>query len=161
MSARVAINGFGRIGRMVMRAVKERRLDVDFVAINDVADLEPLGMVLRYDSIHGRYPGTVEWNDTTLVVDGDEIRVFKVGDKRSGDPFAFPWHDLGIDVVIESSGVPNPCIAASSVPSGAARPAARDSAISWRIRSRLNVAWNTRGVPASAPARTPTRWTWM
>ena len=71
MSARVAINGFGRIGRMVMRAVKERRLDVDFVAINDVADLEPLGMVLRYDSIHGRYPGTVEWNDTTLVVDGD------------------------------------------------------------------------------------------
>jgi glyceraldehyde 3-phosphate dehydrogenase (phosphorylating) len=57
MSIRVAINGFGRIGRMVMRAVKERRLDVDFIAINDVADVEPLGMVLRYDSIHGRYPG--------------------------------------------------------------------------------------------------------
>ncbi len=105
MSARVAINGFGRIGRMVMRAAKERRLDVDFVAINDVADLEPLGMVLRYDSIHGRYPGTVEWRDSTLIVDGDEIRVFKVGDKRSGDPFAFPWHDLEIDVVIESSGL--------------------------------------------------------
>ncbi len=104
MPVRVAINGFGRIGRMVMRAVKERRLDVDFIAINDVADLEPLGMVLRYDSIHGRYPGTVEWRGSSLVVDGDEIHVFKVGDKRATDPFAFPWHDLGIDVVVESSG---------------------------------------------------------
>ena len=104
MAARVAINGFGRIGRMVLRAVKQRRLDVDFVAINDVADIEPLGMVLRYDSIHGRYPGSVEWRGTSLIVDGDEIRVFKVGDKRAGDPFAFPWHDLKIDVVIEASG---------------------------------------------------------
>ena len=99
MAARVAINGFGRIGRMVLRAVKQRRLDVDFIAINDVADLEPLGMVLRYDSIHGRFPGSVEWRGTSLIVDGDEIRVFKVGDKRAGDPFAFPWHDLKIDVV--------------------------------------------------------------
>jgi glyceraldehyde 3-phosphate dehydrogenase len=104
MAARVAINGFGRIGRMVLRAAKERRLDVDFIAINDVADLEPLGMVLRHDSIHGRYPGSVEWRGTSLIVDGDEIRVFKVGDKRAGDPFAFPWHDLSIDVVVESSG---------------------------------------------------------
>src|SRR5881296_1068960 len=88
MAARVAINGFGRIGRMVLRAAKERRLDVDFIAINDVADLEPLGMVLRHDSIHGRYPGSVEWRGTSLIVDGDEIRVFKVGDKRAGDPFA-------------------------------------------------------------------------
>ncbi len=104
MAVRVAINGFGRIGRMVLRAAKQRRLDVDFIAINDVADLEPLGMVLRYDSIHGRYPGSVEWRGSSLIVDGDEIRVFKVGDKRAGDPFAFPWHDLGIDVVVESSG---------------------------------------------------------
>jgi len=104
MAARVAINGFGRIGRMVLRAVKQRRLDVDFIAINDVADIEPLGMVLRYDWIHGRYPGSVEWRGTSLIVDGDEIRVFKVGDKRAGDPFAFPWHDLQIDVVVEASG---------------------------------------------------------
>jgi glyceraldehyde 3-phosphate dehydrogenase len=104
VAVRVAINGFGRIGRMVLRAVKERRLDVDFIAINDVADLEPLGMVLRYDSIHGRYPGSVEWRGTSLIVDGDEIQVFKVGDKRAGDPFAFPWHDLNIDVVVEASG---------------------------------------------------------
>jgi glyceraldehyde 3-phosphate dehydrogenase (phosphorylating) len=104
MAARVAINGFGRIGRMVLRAAKERRLDVDFIAINDVADLEPLGMVLRHDSIHGRYPGSVEWRGTSLIVDGDEIRVFKVGDKRAGDAFAFPWHDLNVDVVVESSG---------------------------------------------------------
>jgi len=101
---RVAINGFGRIGRMVLRAAKQRRLDLDFVAINDIADLEPLAMVLRYDSIHGPYPGTVTWGESSLIVDGDEIRVFKVGDKRSGDPFAFPWQSLDIDVVVESSG---------------------------------------------------------
>ncbi|PYS95835.1 MAG: type I glyceraldehyde-3-phosphate dehydrogenase [Acidobacteria bacterium] len=105
MPVRVAINGFGRIGRMVLRAAKQRRLDVDFVAINDVADLEPLAMVLKYDSIHGPYPGTVDWREETLVVDGDAIRVFKVGDKRAADPFAFPWKDLGVDVVVESSGI--------------------------------------------------------
>jgi glyceraldehyde 3-phosphate dehydrogenase len=104
MPVRVAINGFGRIGRMVLRAAKQRRLDLDFVGINDVADLEPLAMVMRYDSIHGRYPGTVEWHDDHLVVDGDAIKVFKVGDKRAGDPYAFPWKDLDVDVVVESSG---------------------------------------------------------
>jgi len=104
VSVRVAINGFGRIGRMVLRAAKQRGLDMDFVAINDIADLEPLAMVLRYDSIHGPYPGTVDWRESSLVVDDDEIRVFKVGDKRSGDPFAFPWQSLDIDVVVESSG---------------------------------------------------------
>jgi glyceraldehyde 3-phosphate dehydrogenase len=104
MPVRVAINGFGRIGRMVLRAAKQRRLDLDFVGINDVADLEPLAMVMRYDSIHGHYPGTVEWHDDHLVVDGDAIKVFKVGDKRAGDPYAFPWKDLDVDVVVESSG---------------------------------------------------------
>ncbi len=105
MAVRVAINGFGRIGRMVLRAAKQRGLDLDFVAINDVADLEPLATVLKHDSIHGAYPGTVTWREQSLVVDGDEIRVFKVGDKRAGDPFAFPWSHLDIDVVVESSGV--------------------------------------------------------
>jgi glyceraldehyde 3-phosphate dehydrogenase len=105
MAVRVAINGFGRIGRMVLRAAKQRRLDLDFVAINDVADLEPLAMVLKYDSIHGSYPGPVTWTGDSIVVDGDAIRVFKVGDKRSGDPFAFPWADLDVDVVVESTGV--------------------------------------------------------
>jgi glyceraldehyde 3-phosphate dehydrogenase len=105
MAVRVAINGFGRIGRMVLRAAKALRLDIDFVAINDVADIEPLAMVLRYDSIHGRYPGTVEWARDTIGVDGDAIRVFRVGDKRAGDPFAFPWKGLDIDVVVEASGV--------------------------------------------------------
>jgi len=105
MAVRVAINGFGRIGRMVLRAAKQRRLEVDFVAINDVTDIEPLAMVLKYDSIHGSYPGTIERRENSLVVDGDEIRVFKVGDKRSGDPFAFPWNHLDIDIVVEASGV--------------------------------------------------------
>ncbi len=105
MAVRVAINGFGRIGRMVLRAAKKNKLDIDFVAINDIADLEPLAMVLRYDSIHGRYPGTVEWTKNSLIVDGDEIQVFKVSDKRSEDRFAFPWDRLNIDVVVESSGI--------------------------------------------------------
>ena len=105
MAVRVAINGFGRIGRMVLRAAKEQNLDIDFVAINDIADLEPLAMVLRYDSIHGRYPGTVEWTKDSLIVDGDEIRAFKVSDKRAEDRFAFPWDHLNIDVVVESSGI--------------------------------------------------------
>jgi glyceraldehyde-3-phosphate dehydrogenase/erythrose-4-phosphate dehydrogenase len=73
MAVRVAINGFGRIGRVVLRAVKQRRLDVDFIAINDVADTEPLGMVLRYDSIHGRYPGSVEWRGSSPIVSADII----------------------------------------------------------------------------------------
>jgi glyceraldehyde 3-phosphate dehydrogenase len=105
MAVKVALNGFGRIGRMVLRAAKQAALDIDFVAINDIADLEPLAMVLRYDSIHGRYPGTVEWSADHLVVDGDDIRVFKVADKRENDTFLFPWNDLNIDVVVEASGI--------------------------------------------------------
>jgi hypothetical protein len=105
MAVRVAMNGFGRIGRMVLRAAKQAAMDIDFVAINDIADLEPLAMVLRYDSIHGQYPGTVEWREDHLIVDGDEIRVFKVADKRENDTFLFPWDDMNIDVVVEASGL--------------------------------------------------------
>jgi glyceraldehyde 3-phosphate dehydrogenase len=100
MAIRVAINGFGRIGRNVLRAAKEAGVaDVDFVAVNDLTDTKTLAHLLRYDSVHRHFPGTVEARDNALVVDGDEVRVFS-----EKDPAALPWGDLGVDIVIESTG---------------------------------------------------------
>jgi glyceraldehyde 3-phosphate dehydrogenase len=101
MSIRVAINGFGRIGRNVLRAAKASGADgIDFVAVNDLTDNNTLAHLLRYDSVHGRYDGTVEVDSAGLVVDGDAIRVFS-----ERDPSALPWADLGVDVVVESTGI--------------------------------------------------------
>jgi glyceraldehyde 3-phosphate dehydrogenase len=100
MPIRVAINGFGRIGRNVLRAAKQAGVtDVDFVAVNDLTDTRTLAHLLRHDSVHGHYPGTVEARESSLVVDGDEIRVF-----AEKDPAVLPWGDLGVDIVIESTG---------------------------------------------------------
>lgn len=101
MAIRAAINGFGRIGRNVLRSAKQSgRTDVDFVAVNDLTDASTLAHLLRYDSVHGPYPGTVEVTDDGLVVDGDEIRVLS-----ERDPAALPWDELDVDVVIESTGI--------------------------------------------------------
>jgi glyceraldehyde 3-phosphate dehydrogenase len=99
MATRVAINGFGRIGRNIMRAAKKRDLPLDFVAVNDLTDPPTLGHLLRYDSIHGRYPGEVEVTPEGLVVDGDRLAVLS-----ERDPAALPWADLGVDVVFEATG---------------------------------------------------------
>ncbi|MBI4538860.1 MAG: aldehyde dehydrogenase, partial [Gemmatimonadetes bacterium] len=100
MSIRVAINGFGRIGRNVLRSAKQTRAaDLDFVAINDVTDSTTLAHLLRYDSVHRAYPGTVEVDGDDLVVDGDRIRVLS-----ERDPGKLPWRDLGVDIVLESTG---------------------------------------------------------
>ena len=100
MATRVAINGFGRIGRNVLRSAKQSgRTDVDFVAVNDLTDNDTLAHLLKYDSVHGPYPGTVELSDDGLVVDGDSIRVFS-----ERDPSALPWKELDIDVVVEATG---------------------------------------------------------
>jgi glyceraldehyde 3-phosphate dehydrogenase len=100
MALRVAINGFGRIGRNVLRAAKQEGVaDIDFVAVNDLTDTKTLAHLLRHDSVHRHYPGTVEARENALVVDGDEVRVFS-----EKDPAALPWRDLGVDVVIESTG---------------------------------------------------------
>jgi len=100
MPIRVAINGFGRIGRNVLRAAKQAgATDIDFVAVNDLTDTRTLGHLLRHDSVHRHYPGTVEVRDQSLVIDGDEVRVF-----AEKDPAALPWGDLGVDIVIESTG---------------------------------------------------------
>jgi glyceraldehyde 3-phosphate dehydrogenase len=99
MALRVAINGFGRIGRNVLRAAKKAGSDLDFVAVNDLTDTATLAHLLRHDSVHGHYSGTVQTRENALLVDGDEVRVF-----AEKDPAALPWRDLGVDVVIESTG---------------------------------------------------------
>ena len=91
---KVAINGFGRIGRNFFRAAKQNGAEFDMVAVNDLTDAETLAHLLRYDSVHGRYPGSIQ------VVDGDRFAVF-----AERDPAALPWADLGVDVVIESTGI--------------------------------------------------------
>ena len=95
---RIAINGFGRIGRMVLRLAKTRR-HYDVVAINDLVDAERLAYGIKYDSVHGKYPGTVELDGDTMTIDGDP---FKVLSER--DPAKLPWAELGVDYVIESTG---------------------------------------------------------
>jgi glyceraldehyde 3-phosphate dehydrogenase len=99
MPVRVGINGFGRIGRNFFRAAKEAGADIDFVAANDLTDAKTLGHLLKYDSILGPYPGTVEVDGNDLIIDGDRLRVL-----AERDPAALPWGDFGADVVVESTG---------------------------------------------------------
>jgi glyceraldehyde 3-phosphate dehydrogenase len=99
MAVKVGINGFGRIGRNLFRAAKAAKADIDFVAVNDLTDAKTLAHLLKYDSILGPYPGTVEVDGNDLVVDGDTLRVLS-----ERDPGALPWGDLGAEVVIESTG---------------------------------------------------------
>ena len=86
MSVRVGINGFGRIGRNVFRAAMEQKADIDWVAVNDLTDSATLGHLLKYDSILGPYPGTVEVDGDNLIVDGDELKVLAVR-----EPAELPW----------------------------------------------------------------------
>lgn len=99
MATRVAINGFGRIGRNILRAAKKHKVDLDFVAANDITDNKTLAHLLKYDSVHGQYPGSVEAAGDGIVVDGDKIRV-----TAEKDPASLPWKDLKVDIVFESTG---------------------------------------------------------
>jgi glyceraldehyde 3-phosphate dehydrogenase len=100
MARAAGINGFGRIGRNVFRAAHAQGADIDWVGVNDITDVGTLAHLLRYDSILGPFPGTVEATDTGLVIDGKELRVL-----AERDPAALPWGDLGADVVVESTGL--------------------------------------------------------
>jgi glyceraldehyde 3-phosphate dehydrogenase len=100
MGVRLGINGFGRIGRNLFRAAYEAGADLDTVAVNDITDPATLAHLLKYDSILGRFPGTVEARDDAIVVDGEEIKVL-----AERDPAALPWESLGVEVVIESTGL--------------------------------------------------------
>ncbi|HYV97636.1 MAG TPA: type I glyceraldehyde-3-phosphate dehydrogenase [Gemmatimonadaceae bacterium] len=100
MAVRVGINGFGRIGRQVIRAAKERGLtDVNFVAVNDLTDTKTLAHLFKYDSVHGIFDGDVQVSANSISIDGDDIRIF-----AEKDPAKLPWKDLGVDVVLESTG---------------------------------------------------------
>ncbi len=102
MTIKVAINGFGRIGRSILRAFYEagRKHDLAFVAVNDLGDAKTNAHLLRYDTAHGRFPGTVAVDGEHLVVNGDRIRVV-----AERDPAKLPWKDLGVDVVHECTGL--------------------------------------------------------
>jgi glyceraldehyde 3-phosphate dehydrogenase (phosphorylating) len=100
VAIRVAINGFGRIGRLVFRNLMQRRGEFDVVAINDLTDNKTLATLLKYDSTHRRYPGKVTYNDKCLVVDGREIEALEIR-----DPALLPWGQLKVDVVVESTGL--------------------------------------------------------
>jgi glyceraldehyde 3-phosphate dehydrogenase len=97
---KVGINGFGRIGRNLFRAAYEAGSELEFVAVNDITDPGTLAHLLKYDSILGRFPGQVEARQAALAVDGSEIRVL-----AERDPAALPWGELGVEVVIESTGL--------------------------------------------------------
>jgi glyceraldehyde 3-phosphate dehydrogenase len=100
MAVKVGINGFGRIGRNLFRAAREAGSDLEFVAVNDLIDPETIAHLLKYDSILGRFPGQIEASGGGIRVDGDEIKVL-----NEKDPAALPWSDLGVEVVIESTGL--------------------------------------------------------
>jgi glyceraldehyde 3-phosphate dehydrogenase len=95
---KVAINGFGRIGRVFMRRILEKK-NIEIVAINDLTDTHTLAHLMKYDSVHRRFEGTVEYTADSLIINGKSIRVFK-----EADPSLLPWKDLGIDLVLESTG---------------------------------------------------------
>ena len=99
MTVRVGINGFGRIGRNFFRAAKERDADIDFVAVNDLGSIDTMAHLLKYDSILGILPYDVKATGHGITVDGDELTVL-----QERDPKNLPWKDLGVDVVIESTG---------------------------------------------------------
>ncbi|HII85552.1 TPA: type I glyceraldehyde-3-phosphate dehydrogenase [Candidatus Bathyarchaeota archaeon] len=100
MAIKVGINGFGRIGRLLYRAALERKAGIDFVAINDLADAQTNAHLLKYDSVHGRFPGTVEAAADKLVVNGKPLKVLS-----QKDPAVLPWKDLGVYLAVESTGL--------------------------------------------------------
>jgi glyceraldehyde 3-phosphate dehydrogenase len=100
MALKAAINGFGRIGRNIFRAAHAQGADIDWLGVNDITDTKTLAHLLRYDTNYGRFDGTVEATEDAIVVDGKELKVF-----AERDPAKLPWGDLGVEVVIESTGL--------------------------------------------------------
>ena len=101
MTIKVAINGYGRIGRNVLRAFYEggKQQDIEIVAINDLGDAKSNAHLTRYDTVHGKFPGVVTIDGDNMLVNGDRIRVF-----AQRDPALIPWGELGVDVVLECTG---------------------------------------------------------
>ena len=100
MAIKVAINGFGRIGRLLFRAAIEKNANIDFAAVNDIADAKTLAHLLKYDSVHGKINADVQVRDSNLVVNGKEIKIL-----MQRDPAMLPWRDLGVYLAVESTGL--------------------------------------------------------
>ncbi len=101
MSVKVGINGFGRIGRQVLKAIRDKYpKELEVVAFNDIGDMKTMAHLLKYDSNYGRFNGTVESTEDGLIIDGKKVKAFK-----ETDPAAIPWKDLGVEIVIESTGI--------------------------------------------------------
>jgi len=100
MAIKVAINGFGRIGRLLFRAAVEKNANIDFAAVNDIADAKTLAHLLKYDSVHGKINADVQVRDSNLVVNGKEIKIL-----MQRDPAMLPWRDLGVYLAVESTGL--------------------------------------------------------
>lgn len=101
MAVKIGINGFGRIGRMVGRALLERKItDLELVAVNDLTDAKTLAYLLKYDSVHGRFPGEVKAGEGEIIVNGKKIKVL-----AEKDPAQLPWKSLGVEIVVESTGL--------------------------------------------------------
>ena len=96
---KIGINGFGRIGRLVLRSTFQKKTELEVVAVNDLTDPNTLAHLLKYDSVQGRFPGSVEPGDEAIVVDGRSVRV-----TAEADPARLPWKELGVDMVLESTG---------------------------------------------------------
>jgi glyceraldehyde 3-phosphate dehydrogenase len=99
MTTKIGINGFGRIGRLVLRAMAQKATDLEVVAVNDLTDSDTLAHLLKYDSIQGTFPSSVERGENAIVVDGKMVRV-----TAEADPAKLPWKELGVDIVLESTG---------------------------------------------------------
>ncbi|MEE8571618.1 MAG: glyceraldehyde 3-phosphate dehydrogenase NAD-binding domain-containing protein, partial [Gemmatimonadota bacterium] len=101
MSVKIAINGFGRIGRNILRAALQEGMgELDLVAINDLTDAATLAHLFKFDSVHGTYDGDVQVDGTALVIDGEQFDVLSVR-----DPADLPWSELGVDIVFEATGL--------------------------------------------------------
>jgi len=100
MAVKVGINGFGRIGRLVLRAIAEKKADVDVVAVNDLTDTKTNAHLFKYDSSYGIYPGKVEATQDMIIIDGRKVKVI-----AERDPAKIPWRDYGVEIVIESTGL--------------------------------------------------------
>jgi glyceraldehyde 3-phosphate dehydrogenase len=99
MAVKFAINGFGRIGRCILRAALARKEQLEIVAINDIGDTKTMAHLFKYDSIHGNYPGEIKHTEDEIIIDGKKIRLLK--EKEASK---LPWRDLGVDIVLESTG---------------------------------------------------------
>lgn len=98
-NVKVGINGFGRIGRQVLRIILEQERDINVVAVNDITDTKTLAHLFKYDSVHGTFKGSVDYTNNSIIIDGKEIKVF-----AERDPSKLPWKELGVELVVESTG---------------------------------------------------------